>query len=123
MGTVCGAPKPPTGGDADDPSATLLHACEPGGMTVEVEDTLYQRWLPRLAIRWLGDDSIDHQATWDFLDRRIEDVMRIEKTKAKVRENPLLKRVFAGPERVLSNIRAPRSARESDLPGGWTAPR
>ncbi|MBR9838915.1 COQ9 family protein [Salipiger thiooxidans] len=72
---------------------------------------------------WLGDDSIDHQATWDFLDRRIEDVMRIEKTKAKVRENPLLKRVFAGPERVLSNIRAPRSARESDLPGGWTAPR
>ena len=61
---------------------------------------------------WLGDDSIDHQATWDFLDRRIEDVMRIEKTKAKVRENPLLKRVFAGPERVLSNIRAPRSARE-----------
>ncbi|WP_289152210.1 COQ9 family protein [uncultured Salipiger sp.] len=72
---------------------------------------------------WLGDDSIDHQATWDFLDRRIEDVMRIEKTKAKVRENPLLKRVFAGPERVLSNIRAPRSTRESDLPGGWTAPR
>ena len=72
---------------------------------------------------WLGDDSVDHQATWDFLDRRIEDVMRFEKTKAKMRENPVLKRVLAGPEKVLSNIRAPRSVRENDLPGGWTAPR
>ena len=72
---------------------------------------------------WLGDDSLDHQATWEFLDRRIEDVMRFEKTKAKVRENPLLKRVFAGPEKVLGSIRAPRAVRENDLPGGWTAPR
>lgn len=72
---------------------------------------------------WLGDDSPDHHATWEFLDRRIEDVMRIEKTKAKMRDNRLLKRVFAGPERVLSSIRAPRSVRENDLPGGWTAPR
>ncbi|MCR8549029.1 COQ9 family protein [Salipiger sp. P9] len=72
---------------------------------------------------WLGDDSPDHQATWDFLDRRIEDVMRFETTKARMRDNRLLKRVFAGPERVLSSIRAPRSVRENDLPGGWTAPR
>ena len=72
---------------------------------------------------WLGDDSLDHQATWEFLDRRIEDVMRFEKTKAKMRDNPLLKRVFAGPEKVLGSIRAPRTVRENDLPGGWTAPR
>ncbi|APZ52158.1 COQ9 family protein [Salipiger abyssi] len=72
---------------------------------------------------WLGDDSPDHHATWEFLDRRIEDVMRIEQTKARMRDNRLLKRVFAGPERVLSSIRAPRSVRENDLPGGWTAPR
>ncbi|MBU2960995.1 COQ9 family protein [Citreicella sp. C3M06] len=72
---------------------------------------------------WLGDDSDDNEATWAFLDRRIEDVMRIEKTKAKLRSNPLMKRVLAGPEKVLGKIRAPRSATQNDIPGGWTAPR
>jgi ubiquinone biosynthesis protein COQ9 len=37
---------------------------------------------------WLGDESADHRDTWAFLDRRIEDVMRIEKVKAEVRKNP-----------------------------------
>ncbi|MFD1341339.1 COQ9 family protein [Litorisediminicola beolgyonensis] len=64
---------------------------------------------------WLGDDSVGAQATWDFLDRRIEDVMRIETAKAKVRENPLLKSVFALPNAVLSRVRAP--ARRQDVPG------
>lgn len=72
---------------------------------------------------WLGDDSPDSEATWAFLDRRIEDVMRIEKTKAKMRENPLMKRVLAGPEKLLGQIRAPRSSSDTDVPGGWTAPR
>lgn len=31
---------------------------------------------------WFGDDSDDAQPTWDFLDRRIENVMQIEKAKA-----------------------------------------
>lgn len=35
---------------------------------------------------WLGDQSADGAETWVFLDRRIEDVMRIEKAKAKVRK-------------------------------------
>ncbi len=34
---------------------------------------------------WLGDQSEDCTETWAFLDRRIEDVMRIEKAKAKLR--------------------------------------
>jgi ubiquinone biosynthesis protein COQ9 len=34
---------------------------------------------------WLGDQSDGNAETWAFLDRRIEDVMRIEKAKAKVR--------------------------------------
>ncbi|WP_417719388.1 COQ9 family protein [Salipiger sp.] len=72
---------------------------------------------------WLGDDSVDHQATRAFLDRRIEDVMRFEKTKAALRDNPLLKRVFAGPERVLSKVRAPQAQKDMNVPGGWTAPR
>jgi ubiquinone biosynthesis protein COQ9 len=34
---------------------------------------------------WLDDKTPGHDATWAFLDRRIEDVMKIEKLKAKVR--------------------------------------
>ncbi|KMK68409.1 COQ9 family protein [Puniceibacterium sp. IMCC21224] len=66
---------------------------------------------------WLGDDSPDASATWDFLDRRIDDVMRIEKVKASVRANPLLSRILAGPERVLARVRAPQARR--DVPGGY----
>ena len=35
---------------------------------------------------WLADETPAHEATWEFLDRRIEDVMRIEKFKAKLRD-------------------------------------
>jgi len=35
---------------------------------------------------WLNDRSEGFGATWAFLDRRIEDVMRIEKLKSRVRE-------------------------------------
>jgi ubiquinone biosynthesis protein COQ9 len=38
---------------------------------------------------WLGDTSTDQQATREFLDRRIEGVMRFEKAKAAFAENPL----------------------------------
>lgn len=57
---------------------------------------------------WLGDDSTDHQATWDFLDRRIENIMQFEKAKAAVAGNPLGKALMAGPMKVLERIRAPR---------------
>lgn len=33
---------------------------------------------------WLNDDSEDWTATWEFLDRRIADVMTFEKTKARL---------------------------------------
>jgi len=71
---------------------------------------------------WLGDDSHANQATWEFLDRRIEDVMRIEKAKAQMRDNPVLKRVFAGPSWVLGRIKAPNRAPRSDVPGRWSGP-
>lgn len=67
---------------------------------------------------WLGDDSPGHSATWDFLDRRIDNVMQIEKVKAQVRDNPVLSRLMAGPNAILSRIRAPQ--RRDDLPGRWT---
>lgn len=64
---------------------------------------------------WLGDDSIGHQATWDFLDRRIGDVMQIESLKAKLRENPLGKAILAGPAKVMEKWRVPMVP--DDLPG------
>ena len=64
---------------------------------------------------WLGDDSIGHQATWDFLDRRIGDVMQIESLKAKLRENPLGKAILAGPAKVMEKWRVPTVP--DDLPG------
>lgn len=68
-----------------------------------------------VVLYWLGDDSPGHQATWDFLDRRIDDVMQIESLKAKLRENPLGKALLAGPGRVMEKWRAPTVP--DDLPG------
>ncbi|MGB3313113.1 MAG: COQ9 family protein [Albidovulum sp.] len=67
----------------------------------------------------LGDGSEGQSATWDFLDRRIEDVMRFEKFKAQVRDNPVLGRVLAGPMKILDRVRAPARAPD-DLPGRMT---
>lgn len=64
---------------------------------------------------WLGDESPDHQATWDFLERRIDQVMQFEKLKANFRENPLGKAWMSGPGKILESIRAPRL--RDDLPG------
>jgi ubiquinone biosynthesis protein COQ9 len=66
---------------------------------------------------WLGDQSADHHATWEFLDRRIENVMQIEKLKAQVRDNPALKPLLVGPNWLASMIRAPKPSAENDLPG------
>ncbi len=64
---------------------------------------------------WLGDDSEAHAATWAFLDRRIEDVMRFETFKANMRNNPALSKVLKGPLDILGRIRAPKGA--GDWPG------
>jgi ubiquinone biosynthesis protein COQ9 len=72
---------------------------------------------------WLGDDSPENHATWEFLDRRIDDVMQIEKVKAQIRDNKLLSGLLTGPNWVLSKIKAPRPAQGADLPGHWTGPR
>jgi ubiquinone biosynthesis protein COQ9 len=57
---------------------------------------------------WLGDTSPGQQATWEFLDRRIDGVMQFEKLKTSMRENPLGKAVMAGPGKVFSTLRAPK---------------
>jgi ubiquinone biosynthesis protein COQ9 len=72
-----------------------------------------------VVLYWLGDDGEAQDATWQFLDRRIEDVMRFEKFKAQVRDNPVLGRVLAGPMKILDRVRAPAGAPD-DLPGRMT---
>lgn len=72
---------------------------------------------------WLGDTSEGNAATWAFLDRRIDDVMQIEKLKAQVRESPTLSRLMAGPNWLLSHVKAPARMPRMNFPGSWTAPR
>ena len=56
---------------------------------------------------WLGDQDPRAQATWDFLDRRIENVMQFEKVKSKVQNNPLARMALWGPSQMLKLVRAP----------------
>jgi ubiquinone biosynthesis protein COQ9 len=72
---------------------------------------------------WLGDDSIETEATWEFLDRRIDNVMQFEKAKAAMAKSPLLKRLFSGPSWVLGKVKAPGKTPRTDLPGTWTNPK
>lgn len=65
---------------------------------------------------WLGDDSPDNAPTWEFLDRRIGDVMTFEKVKAKANDSSLFRTVFAGPRWALGRVRAPVRV-DGDLPG------
>ncbi|MBM9593276.1 COQ9 family protein [Roseitranquillus sediminis] len=67
---------------------------------------------------WLGDDSLNHQDTWGFLDRRIDDVMSFEKMKGSINDNSALRPLMAVPNWLMSRIRAPSAARRDDLPGG-----
>lgn len=61
---------------------------------------------------WLGDTSDGDQATWNFLDRRIENVMQIEKLKAGARKLPFVAPVL---DTAFGAIRAPQ--RRDDVPG------
>ncbi len=65
---------------------------------------------------WLGDDSLEAQDTWAFLDRRIEDVMRIERFKAGVANNAVGRALMAGPNWALSRVRKPAGL--GGFPGG-----
>ncbi|WP_415183340.1 COQ9 family protein [Phaeovulum sp.] len=58
---------------------------------------------------WVGDTSDGHAATWEFLDRRIADVMQFEKVKGAVTTNPLIKRLLEG---VRAPAREPMPGRE-----------
>lgn len=75
-----------------------------------------------VVLYWLGDESPGHQNTSAFIDRRIEDVMQIEKVKAGVRKAPLVGPLARAAEAALSRIRAPMTMPRPDLPGVWSGP-
>jgi ubiquinone biosynthesis protein COQ9 len=70
---------------------------------------------------WLGDESEGQARTWEFLNRRIEDVMQIEKLKAKARENRLVAGLMAGPLAFMGRIKAPEDRQQAGMPGRWQA--
>lgn len=66
---------------------------------------------------WLGDDSAGSTATWDFLARRIENVMQVEKLKSAAARNPLTRSFSKLQAGVMERIKAPNCAMRDDLPG------
>ena len=64
---------------------------------------------------WLGDTSDDHAATREFVDRRIDNILQVEKLKAGLRKNPAMQALMKGPLKILERISAPQPA--TDLPG------
>jgi ubiquinone biosynthesis protein COQ9 len=65
-------------------------------------------WTTTFA-RWLADDSPNEQATREFLDARIENVMQFEKLKAKIRDSGFDPEGMFG---WLAKLRYPRDARD-----------
>lgn len=65
---------------------------------------------------WLGDDT---GAVDDFIDRRIENVMQVEKIKARINKSALLKPLTGPLAAVLGGIKAPNRDPNPDLPGVW----
>ena len=71
-----------------------------------------------VVLYWLGDDSDGNVETQAFIARRIDNVMEIEKVKAKARENKLFTALTGPLAQMASGIRAPQAAAD-DLPGKW----
>ncbi|MFO8125693.1 COQ9 family protein, partial [Yoonia sp.] len=76
-----------------------------------------------VVLYWLGDDSLDTQATDAFIDRRIDDVMQFEKLKAQAKANPLLKPLTNALERMMTSVKAPEEVSGPNLPGVWRDPK
>lgn len=69
---------------------------------------------------WLGDESEGAERSWAFLARRIDGVMRFEKVKSRLTNNPIGRAMMAGPNWLAKRVRRPGAAAEGDpidLPG------
>jgi ubiquinone biosynthesis protein COQ9 len=67
---------------------------------------------------WLGDQTPGAAATREFVGRRIDNVMRFEEVKARVRKNPIAAAMLKGPQAILDRVRAPGDT-SADFPGSW----
>lgn len=76
--------------------------------------TLSAVWAS-VVLFWLGDDSPDYSKTHDFIERRIENVMQIEKVKGQLRQNPLTKPLMDLQSSFMGRMRAPKPVK--DVPG------
>ena len=83
--------------------------------------TLSAVWSSVL-LYWLGDTSPNHTATNDFIDRRIDDVMRFEQAKSALKTNPVTRPLTELTGALLRNVRPPRHRTSDDLPGKWVTP-
>ena len=84
--------------------------------------TLSAVWAS-VVLFWLGDNEPGHPATRAFIDRRIADVMQIEKFKAQVRDFAPLRPLAGALGRLAGMVRAPGKVPDVDLPGRWELPR
>ncbi|MEM6385900.1 MAG: COQ9 family protein [Pseudomonadota bacterium] len=111
-----------------------MHATEGGKLVWETSDHIWKtlgdesrdgNWYSKRAILsgvwgatvlyWLGDDSAGYADTHEFIDRRIEDVMRFEKLKSQLKDNPLTKPFMQMQEAVMGRMKAPGP--RDDVPG------
>jgi ubiquinone biosynthesis protein COQ9 len=72
-----------------------------------------------VVLYWLGDQSEDHVDTDAFIDRRIDEVMQIEKIKAQVNANRFLKPLTGPLNKLLGMVKAPTRTPDVNVPGMW----
>lgn len=66
---------------------------------------------------WLGDETPDSSATREFLERRLDGVMRVEGMKSALRKTPGLNLLMCAPDWIARHVPSPGRCRRSDLPG------
>ena len=70
-----------------------------------------------VVLYWLGDDSKNSSSTWEFLERRIQNVMLFESFKAKLKSDPFISKKLTIPKKILEKINKPSDIRELKVPG------
>jgi len=110
--------------NAGEGSRALWHTADTIWQSLGDTSTDYNWYTKRITLSavysacvlyWLGDNSEGGIDTQNFIDRRIDDVMRFEKTKARFRESPLGRSFGRSFGSILDHIKAPTAP--DDLPG------
>lgn len=73
--------------------------------------------LGAVVLYWMGDESPAQEETAAFIDRRIDDVMRLEALKQGLRSNSATRGLMKAQDWLAGRVRAPMQM--DDLPGQW----